>query len=125
MCIESFQLNAARAVFKPFANKVSDSLRVLIFSCCCEADYYPPAARGRAFGALYLTGALGGMLGSLYATNLGAGLRNALPTMFCFPCACPLSEALRAVLVVRCRGGTFERAHGSLAVLTRKSVALG
>ena len=35
------------------------------------ADYYPPAARGRAFGALYLTGALGGMVGSLYATNLG------------------------------------------------------
>ena len=35
------------------------------------ADYYPPASRGRAFGGLYLTGALGGMLGSLYATNLG------------------------------------------------------
>ncbi len=36
------------------------------------ADYYPPATRGRAFGALYLTGAVGGMLGSLYATNMGA-----------------------------------------------------
>ena len=36
------------------------------------ADYYPPASRGRAFGALYLTGAVGGMLGSLYATNMGA-----------------------------------------------------
>ena len=35
------------------------------------ADYYPPASRGRAFGALYLTGAVGGMLGSLYATNMG------------------------------------------------------
>ena len=35
------------------------------------ADYYPPASRGRAFGWLYLTGALGGMIGSLYATNLG------------------------------------------------------
>lgn len=37
------------------------------------ADYYPPAARGAAFGALQLTGALGGMLGALYATNI-AGL---------------------------------------------------
>ncbi len=27
--------------------------------------------RGKAFGALYLTGSLGGMFGSLYATNLG------------------------------------------------------
>ena len=36
------------------------------------ADYYPPASRGRAFGALYLTGAVGGMLGSLFATNMGA-----------------------------------------------------
>lgn len=36
------------------------------------ADYYSEAARGRAFGALYLTGAIGAMLGSIYATNLGA-----------------------------------------------------
>lgn len=35
------------------------------------ADYYPDASRGRAFGTLYLTGALGAMLGALYATNLG------------------------------------------------------
>lgn len=35
------------------------------------ADYYGAAQRGRAFGGLQLTGALGGMLGSLYATNLG------------------------------------------------------
>ena len=42
------------------------------------ADYYPPASRGRAFGWLYLTGALGGMIGSLYATNLGMPLTNAL-----------------------------------------------
>lgn len=35
------------------------------------ADYYGAAQRGRAFGGLQMTGALGGMLGSLYATNLG------------------------------------------------------
>lgn len=35
------------------------------------ADYFRPVSRGKAFGALYLTGAIGGMLGSLYATNIG------------------------------------------------------
>lgn len=36
------------------------------------ADYYEAAQRGRAFGGLQLTAALGGMLGSVYATDLGA-----------------------------------------------------
>ncbi|KAA6416826.1 MAG: hypothetical protein FRX49_13202 [Trebouxia sp. A1-2] len=36
------------------------------------ADYYQASNRGKAFGALYLTGSLGGMFGSLYATNLGS-----------------------------------------------------
>lgn len=35
------------------------------------ADYYKPVSRGAAFGALYLTSALGGMAGALFATNLG------------------------------------------------------
>jgi MFS family permease len=35
------------------------------------ADYFKPVSRGTAFGALYLTGAVGGMLGALFATNLG------------------------------------------------------
>ena len=35
------------------------------------ADYYKPVSRGAAFGALYLTGALGGMAGGLFATNIG------------------------------------------------------
>eukprot|EP00198_Chlamydomonas_reinhardtii_P001999 XP_001691335.1 predicted protein [Chlamydomonas reinhardtii] len=35
------------------------------------ADYYSATQRGEAFGTLMLTGALGGMLGGLYATNLG------------------------------------------------------
>jgi MFS family permease len=35
------------------------------------ADLFPAARRGRALGLLYLTAALGGMLGALYATNLG------------------------------------------------------
>ena len=35
------------------------------------ADSYPETARGKAFGALYLTGAFGAMFGTLYATNMG------------------------------------------------------
>lgn len=37
----------------------------------CPADYFSALSRGKAFGALWLTGALGGMLGALYATNMG------------------------------------------------------
>ena len=35
------------------------------------ADYFEEEARGRAFGALYLTGALGALLGTTFATNTG------------------------------------------------------
>lgn len=35
------------------------------------ADYFSALSRGKAFGALWLTGALGGMLGALFATNMG------------------------------------------------------
>ncbi|KAL6780780.1 hypothetical protein ACKKBF_B11780 [Auxenochlorella protothecoides x Auxenochlorella symbiontica] len=35
------------------------------------ADYFSELSRGKAFGALYLTGALGGTLGTLFATNMG------------------------------------------------------
>ncbi len=35
------------------------------------ADYYDELDRGKAFGALYMTSALGGAFGSLYATNQG------------------------------------------------------
>ena len=35
------------------------------------ADYFSEYSRGRAFGFLYLTAAIGGMLGALGATNLG------------------------------------------------------
>jgi len=50
--------------------------------------------RGKAFGALYLTGSLGGMFGSLYATNLGKShvfynMLNAT-TLAC-RCICQLS----------------------------------
>ena len=38
------------------------------------ADYYEDLDRGKAFGALYLTGAVGAMIGALYATNIGASL---------------------------------------------------
>jgi hypothetical protein len=36
------------------------------------ADYYSAGSRGRAFGMLWLTISFGGMLGALYATNVGA-----------------------------------------------------
>jgi MFS family permease len=35
------------------------------------ADYFKPVSRGSAFGALQMTGALGGMAGALFATNIG------------------------------------------------------
>eukprot|EP00891_Asterochloris_glomerata_P000173 jgi/Astpho2/173/e_gw1.00004.7.1_t len=35
------------------------------------ADYYLELDRGKAFGALYMTSAIGGALGSLYATSIG------------------------------------------------------
>jgi MFS family permease len=35
------------------------------------ADYFSELSRGKAFGSLYLTGAIGGMLGALAAANLG------------------------------------------------------
>ena len=38
------------------------------------ADYFQPAQRGKAFGGLYLTGAVGATLGALYATNIGEGI---------------------------------------------------
>ena len=40
------------------------------------ADLFPAAQRGRAFGGLYFVGAVGGMIGALYATNLGEGERE-------------------------------------------------
>jgi predicted MFS family arabinose efflux permease len=36
------------------------------------ADYHAADSRGKAFGALWLTISFGGMLGALYATNVGA-----------------------------------------------------
>ncbi|CAL5229213.1 g12496 [Coccomyxa viridis] len=43
------------------------------------ADYYSASSRGSAFGALYLTSALGGMGGSILATNLGEMTIGGLP----------------------------------------------
>ena len=48
------------------------------------ADYYDELDRGKAFGALYMTSALGGAFGSLYATNQGM-LQTAVPAYHC-PC---------------------------------------
>ena len=35
------------------------------------ADFHSPLQRGMAFGVLYLTSASGGMLGAIFATNMG------------------------------------------------------
>lgn len=40
------------------------------------ADYYDELDRGKAFGALYMTSAMGGAIGSLYATNQGKQIRT-------------------------------------------------
>ena len=48
------------------------------------ADYYEDLERGKAFGALYLTGAVGAMIGALYATNIGAPCS----TSTCGVCRC-------------------------------------
>eukprot|EP00879_Flechtneria_rotunda_P014283 GHRR01014921.1.p1 GENE.GHRR01014921.1~~GHRR01014921.1.p1 ORF type:complete len:482 (+),score=156.06 GHRR01014921.1:483-1928(+) len=50
----------------------------LLVPCCQSliADLYPAEQRGRAFGTLQLTASLGGMLGGVFATNMG-GLRPA------------------------------------------------
>lgn len=46
----------------------------LLVPCCQSlvADLHPPERRGRAFGLMQLTGAIGGMAGSVFATNMGA-----------------------------------------------------
>ncbi|GBF89652.1 MFS general substrate transporter [Raphidocelis subcapitata] len=46
----------------------------LLVPCCQSlvADLHAPEARGRAFGLMQLTGAVGGMAGSVFATNMGA-----------------------------------------------------
>lgn len=45
----------------------------LLVPCCQSliADLYPADQRGRAFGTLQLTASLGGMLGGVFATNMG------------------------------------------------------
>ena len=48
------------------------------------ADYYDELDRGKAFGALYMTSALGGAVGSLYATNQGQQLVS-MSVMLCAP----------------------------------------
>jgi MFS family permease len=46
----------------------------LLVPCCQSliADLYPSESRGRAFGVMQLTGALGGMTGGVFATNMGS-----------------------------------------------------
>jgi MFS family permease len=45
----------------------------LLVPCCQSliADLYPAEQRGRAFGTLQLTASLGGVLGGVFATNMG------------------------------------------------------
>lgn len=48
------------------------------------ADYYDELDRGKAFGALYMTSALGGAFGSLYATNQGQHLALGSAVWWCY-----------------------------------------
>lgn len=52
-------------------DELAHSAQVIPSGQSLIADYYADSSRGKAFGGLFLTGAVGGMLGSLYATNLG------------------------------------------------------
>ena len=47
------------------------------------ADYYEDLDRGKAFGALYLTGAVGAMLGTVFATNISAHEHHHFAQLFC------------------------------------------
>ena len=46
--------------------------RRALTACCCGPDFFAEKNRGKAFGVLQMTSLLGGSLGALYATNLGA-----------------------------------------------------
>lgn len=59
------------------------------------ADYYKPLSRGKAFGGLYLFGALGGMLGAFLGTNLGSYMPLGIEGWrFAFMCVALLSAAV-------------------------------
>ena len=53
----------------------ANGLGLALLVPCCQslvADLHAPESRGRAFGLMQLTGAVGGMAGSVFATNMGA-----------------------------------------------------
>jgi len=94
----------------------------LLVPCACSltADLFPAAARGRAFGVMALTGALGGMLGGLFATNVGAKGDVAVPW--------PLYALARAVLGRAAPGrppGTVEGWRLAYLAVALVSVSVG
>lgn len=64
--VRKVQINVAAVDHLPWV-----PLQVIPSGQSLIADFYADSNRGKAFGGLFLTGAVGGMLGSLYATNLG------------------------------------------------------
>jgi MFS family permease len=82
----------------------------LLVPCACSltADLFPASARGRAFGAMTLTGAMGGMLGGLFATNVGARGDVSLPW--------PLSALLAGVF------GSVGGGEGGAATATTPTI---
>ncbi|PSC76181.1 MFS general substrate transporter [Micractinium conductrix] len=74
------------------------------------ADYYHASARGQAFGTLWLTISLGGMLGALYATNTAAhdpfGIEGWRFVFFSVACVSAVAGLLNHLFVY---DPTFER----------------
>lgn len=65
----------SRSLREAMAFAAVNGLGLALLVPCCQslvADLHPPERRGRAFGLMQLTGALGGLAGSVFATNMGA-----------------------------------------------------
>ena len=75
------------------------------------ADYYDELDRGKAFGALYMTSALGGAFGSLYATNQGQRLAS-LSVMLCVLLALCMPSIKVSSLSLLC-WGAFGSVHAT------------
>lgn len=61
------------------------------------ADYYDELDRGKAFGALYMTSALGGAFGSLYATNQGQQVLHHSLCSACLGSSCATNQGQQLV----------------------------
>ncbi|KIZ04451.1 hypothetical protein MNEG_3510 [Monoraphidium neglectum] len=68
-------IGASHSLHAAMAFAAVNGLGLALLVPCCQslvADLHPPERRGRAFGLMQLTGAIGGLAGSVFATNMGA-----------------------------------------------------